>query len=140
MSMLSNLVWHLREYSKKNTGATANLLNEAARTIEVLSAKLSAANLERSSQYYNNGWIPCSERLPDMHDAGILKKLGIKEQSNKCIITVAHETESVVDNDAWLNDGKWYSDYLRFLEAGKKPFEVTAWMPLPEPYVPKEDE
>ena len=49
-------------------------------------------------------------------------------------ISCRHEAESVIDNNAELRDGKWYSDYLRFLEAGKKLFEITAWMPLPEPY------
>ena len=79
-------------------------------------------------------WIPVTVRLPEMHDAGILKKLGVNQRSKKCIITVAHEEEAVVDNDAELRDGEWYSTYLRFLKAGKKPFKVTAWMPLPEPY------
>ena len=29
-------------------------------------------------------WIPCSERLPDEKDAGILKKLGIEKKVRGC--------------------------------------------------------
>lgn len=42
------------------------LLNEAADTIEFLSAKLQAVNMERSERYYGGGWILCNaENLPD---------------------------------------------------------------------------
>ncbi len=72
-----------------------------------------------------------------MHDAGILKKLGIMQRSDKCLITIEKDGERIVDNDAEYRDGRWHSDFLRFLKAGKKEFMVTAWMPLPEPYQEK---
>lgn len=41
-------------------------LNKAADTIEALSAKLAAANMERSDRYYGGGWISCDkDNLPD---------------------------------------------------------------------------
>lgn len=86
-----------------------------------------------STQY----WIPTEKQLPEMHDAGILKKIGIMQRSDICIITVRVEKEYAVDNDAELRDGKWHSDLLRFLDAGKKRYEVIAWMPLPESYMPE---
>ena len=80
-------------------------------------------------------WIPCSEKLPEMHDAGILKRLGILERSDKCLITIAVDGEATVDNNAELRDRAWHSDFLRYLKNADKPFKVTAWMPLPKPYV-----
>lgn len=43
-------------------------LSQAANTIEVLSAKLSVANMERAKAYYGVGWILCSERLPTIEE------------------------------------------------------------------------
>ena len=72
-----------------------------------------------------------------MRDAGILKKLGINLRSDKCLIVISDGKDQIVDNDAELRDGKWHSDTLRWLSAGKKTFEVTHWQPLPKP--PKEE-
>lgn len=56
MSMITELVKKLRnlaeEYSIADTD-TMEILNNAAYVIEELSAKLQAANMERSNQYYN---------------------------------------------------------------------------------------
>ena len=79
-------------------------------------------------------WISVEDRLPEMYDAGILKKIGIMQRSRKVIAAISDGKEWIVDNNAELRDGKWYSDTIRFLEAGKKQFKVTHWMPLPEPY------
>ena len=65
MSLISKQIDELRAYAKDRKGELAKLINDAADTIEVLSAKLHASNMERSSQHYNDGWIPCSERLPE---------------------------------------------------------------------------
>ena len=78
-------------------------------------------------------WISVEDRLPEMYDAGILKKIGIMQRSRKVIAAISDGKEWIVDNNAELRDGKWYSDTIRFLEAGKKQFKVTHWMPLPEP-------
>lgn len=79
-------------------------------------------------------WIPCSKKLPEMHDAGpMMKLLGIKEESKKVEISVkAGGVSSVISG--WLRDGKWYSPELNAYVARKMNYEVTAWMPLPEPY------
>ena len=54
MSLISKQINELREYAK--------LINDAADTIEMLSAKLHASQMERSSQYYNDGWVPVDEK------------------------------------------------------------------------------
>lgn len=67
MSMISKQIDDLRAYAKDRKGELAKLVSDAADTIEMLSAKLSAANMERSARYYHGGWIPCSERLPELN-------------------------------------------------------------------------
>lgn len=63
MSMISNLIDRLNMESKNHVQPyVRNLLKEAAMTIEELSAKLNASQMEKSSAYYNSGWIPCEER------------------------------------------------------------------------------
>ena len=60
--------------------------------------------------------------LPKMHDAGILKKIGVMQRSRKVIAAITDGNEYIVDNNAELRDGKWYSDTIRMLEAGKRNF------------------
>ena len=62
---------------------------------------------------YNNGWIPCSERLPDTY--------------GKYLVTYRINGNLLVD--AWLFNG---IDFNQTEEV-----EVIAWQPLPEPYKPK---
>lgn len=57
MSLISKQIDELRAYAKDNNGELAKLISDAADTIEELSAKLHSANMERSSQYYNDGWV-----------------------------------------------------------------------------------
>ena len=70
MSMISEQIERLRKIA--DTGFSergmARELFDAADTIEELSAKLASANMARSTAYYNDGWIPCSERLPEIRD------------------------------------------------------------------------
>ena len=75
--------------------------------------KLSARNLEESSRYYNKGWIPCKERLPER---GVL------------VLTC--------DRNGWIsvNVNNSYGSIKNDFECGY----YEAWMPLPEPYKEKQ--
>lgn len=107
MSMISELVSELRSESDK-CHARRNLLYVAASVIEELSAKLANANKENSEQYYNDGWIPCSERLPENNGWYLVtNELGVVQQQDWCA----------------LHWGKLRDD------------AVLAWQPLPQPYV-----
>lgn len=70
MSMISEQVADLREKAQifEDSGCATNgivkTFREAADTIEELSAKLADVNMERSTAYYNDGWIPCSMLPP----------------------------------------------------------------------------
>lgn len=74
-------------------------------------------------------WIPCSERMPEEKDAGILKKLGTNKRSDYVIATVDVKGERMTVT-ACTYDGVWHWD----MKYAFPDFKVVAWMPLPEPY------
>lgn len=74
-------------------------------------------------------WIPCSERLPEEKDAGILKKLGIEKRSEDVLATVEVKGERMTVTACTYN-GKWEWD----MKYAFPDYKVIAWMPLPEPY------
>lgn len=72
MSTLSEQIKSMRDCVKKwqtfenmPSSEPFKLLSESADTIEALSAKLAAANMDRSDRYYSGGWIACEDRLPE---------------------------------------------------------------------------
>ena len=69
--------------------------------------------MERSSQYYNDGWIPCSEKLPD----------------DGRVVLWCNEHGSVFTSAITVRVGKSWA-------IGKKHrlSEIVAWMPLPKRY------
>ena len=118
MSMISKQIEELRFYTKDRKGELAKLINDAADTIEMLSAKLQASQMERSSQYYHGGWIPCSERSPDEYGEYLVTKHTI--QSDGTAKNTASNDIAYFDNDGF-----------------HKADMVIAGMPLPEPYTEK---
>ena len=88
---------------------------DAAYTIEQLSAKVMAANMEKSTAYYNGGWIPCDERLPD-DDTKVLCQTITKKGIINFVI-------------GYHADDRWCCGMNS---------NVVAWLPLPEPYKPEE--
>ena len=139
MSMISEQVKKIRKVAKCVYLSTekevaddiASTLNQAADTIEALSAKLAAANMERSDRYYGGGWIACEDRLPeDMEDVLIFFKAAIDGGT--------HDGEEILSfgigyylkyNREWVFfTSKHIKDY---------PQKVLEWQPLPEqPYRP----
>lgn len=69
---------------------------------------------------YNNGWIPCSERLPEIRQ--------------DCLVTVRY-TGFMGMHGFWVKTGHMESenDWCGDCSNG----EVIAWQPLPEPYQQK---
>ena len=135
MSMISKQIDELRSYANNRKGELAKMVNDAADTIELLSEKLSAANMERSSQYYNDGWIACVERMPVVN-----AQVWLNIKGSGCII--GQEGESIEDamnrvgNLRWVTEGYLGSD--GWYGSDGWPMKVTpiAWMPIkwPEPW------
>lgn len=87
MSMISKQVRRIRTMADiiQHNGIKL-LLTEAADTIEALSAKLAAANMERSDRYYGSGWQPISEYSRDKYDWVLVKYFDGEEE---CVPQVA---------------------------------------------------
>ena len=102
--------------------------NGVANSIEIV---------KQEAEQYNNGWIPCSERLPEeygdylvawkplyMSAEDIIKKVGR---------AVPHFYEIVeYDPD---DEALWIGS----IEQAQGEYEIIAWQPLPQPYQPKGD-
>lgn len=121
MSMITELVERLRTLADivkdiaDNSTDTVKTLREAADTIKVQSAKIHAYAMERSSAYYNGGWIPVSERLPKPYEQ-VLRTVKSIGWNGTFHIHVDLGSICPIDTD------------------------VIAWMPLPKPYEPQERE
>ena len=72
-------------------------------------------------------WIPVSERLPD-NGYGVL--VTVNGKHNNITFVNALEIAEYVNTEGWIIEG-----YLDWLDP-----DVTAWMPLPEPYKESEQE
>lgn len=71
--------------------------------------------VNKVAEEYNNGWIPCSERLPDIHEG--------KTQSEEVYTVVEWEDGEITYSVGWYNkSGKWNED--------SKICKVVAWKPI----------
>ena len=73
------------------------------------------------------GWIPVSERLPE-NGCGVLATVNGKH--NNTTFIDALEIAEYDSDEGWIIEG-----YLDWINP-----DVTAWMPLPEPYKESEEE
>ena len=109
--------------------------------------------VEQVEKEYNNGWIPCSERLPKVEtEVLILAKRKIRDGYFRYIITTAMYEDGTVsksdsrwywydieceydkENDCYVVPEGWreikhYNFYNNQVDD-----EVIAWQPLPVPY------
>ena len=92
--------------------------------------------VQEVAEEYNDGWIPCSVRLPEEHDSIFAKLKGtdkwydamFEKISDDVNVTVEFEDGTRKTMTLHTNDGKW--------NTGNRiaKFNVIAWQPLPEPY------
>ena len=76
-------------------------------------------------------WIPCSERVPELHRVDMESEGEYYMISDSVIIT---DGERVSISEYEIDDGDrrgWIAHDFEEIE------DVIAWMPLPEPYRPK---
>lgn len=109
MSMISEQVKGLRIAAVYKEHSLKMLLEQAADTIEALSAKLQAANMERSADC--GGWIPCKNKMPEIGKPVLV----CDKQGNVCVRAI---TCKIKGKKYWSQDK----------------YDVVAWQPLPKPY------
>lgn len=71
--------------------------------------------IQQIAEKYNNGWIPCSERLPEEATTVLLQDFDGFYQLGVC--TVKNGLQGFADGDWWASSNNF-----------------IAWQPLPEPY------
>ena len=80
-------------------------------TIEVVTICGVINIINELAKEYNNGWIPCSERLPE---------------ENKAVLVCTNENQIDVD---------YYGGYIKdFIGLKGTEQYAIAWQPLPQPY------
>ena len=80
-------------------------------------------------EYYGGGWIPCSERLPEITVIGYGDT---KMYSEDMLVALRWYDGDVTTETGWYNrKGTWSND--------SNDCKVIAWQPLPPAYEPKED-
>lgn len=82
--------------------------------------------VKQAAAEYNNGWIPCNERLPEEMELVLIYAESTARGGSIRVV-------------AQLDNGFWFaqtsSDTLGLTGIGQ--YNVIAWQPLPEPYQPK---
>lgn len=103
---------------------------------EVFAKKIERNNMAIKAlekQKYN-GWIPCSERLPEAKE----KRFGNKQKRTEVLVTlrnglVKEMTFEFATKEFWeAGDENWIEHWKE--DANDSGCEVIAWQPLPEPY------
>lgn len=93
--------------------------------------------LEEECKEQNNGWILCSERMPEEHDTQMKKFKGTSQwesfmwekQSDTVLVTCLLESGECYVQTSNTHDGKWHLGNGLIRVTSK---DVIAWQPLPE--------
>lgn len=76
---------------------------------------------------YNNGWIPCSEKLPEeAKTTGYVEEDYVDGKLTEYIVMILGAKKPTTLY--YAGDGHWYD------VASQEYYPVIAWQPLPEPY------
>ena len=78
--------------------------------------------VKQEAEQYNNGWIPCSERLPEVPEG---------TEDDDCPefnVTIKGASRAAILRCS--SDGTWFDEFGHI-------YPVIAWQPLPAPYQPK---
>lgn len=118
MSVISEQVNALKELAElQNIPYHKRIIKRAADTIESLSAKLQAEDMERSADC--GGWISCKVRLPDVEASENVKSGICTDNGERFLIT---------DTDGYVYESTFWLSTQEFED------NAIAWMPKPEPY------
>lgn len=86
-----------------------------------------------------NNWIPCSERMPDEYEWLGTKKFGTTI-SDEVYVTFENQKGERFCKHLSFQNGELNHYDQHHIDVWYKGSKPIAWMPLPTPYQPKEDE
>lgn len=94
--------------------------------------------VKQEAEQYNNGWIPCSERLPEERDW----YLAVFEEVDTGFIGLPYIADYLMGSHTkFTTEDGWIIRNCSDTEDGSaeyyKNLRCVAWQPLPEPYQPK---
>lgn len=100
--------------------------------VECIPSEVVFEIINQLAEEHNNGWIPCSERLPDekVYDDGYV------EPSDDVLVYTRYGNRKV---SRYWGNRRNKRDYYDWVDIKCRKNEVLAWMPLPAPYIEKED-
>lgn len=123
MSMIEQQVKNLKEMairqrnnakvSEKVFFEIGNALSQASDTIEALSAKLAAANMEQSDRYYVGGWIACDKNNLPGEEVLCCDKYG------EMILGYISEDEESETGFCAENDNEYMYNCVKWIEKPK---------------------
>ena len=117
---ISEQVKELREVAEMYDGLDGgDILREAADTIESLSAKLQAANMERPDPRLDNGWIYCDEWIPSTVEYMELEPTPCMKR-----LEIAYMTDTVEYLIGFYDGSKWMDKHHNIIK------NVIAWKPF----------
>lgn len=139
MSMISEQIDELRAVAEgfEHKGIQ-RMARQAADTIEELSAKLANANMERSTAYYNDGWISVSSgKLPE-NEERVWVVLTHTYEDEYIEYSVARYLKFENDECHWCEVQNGYLEWDKYSNGhgGSSFYKVIAWKPI-APYQPK---
>lgn len=116
---LKKLYVDLQLSSKNNIEITAYAGKEQAIGIAIEYINEVAKEYVTDTNTGNNGWITCSERLPDVPEG--------TEDEDCPEFNVTIKGAKIATTLKCAPDGTWFDEYGNI-------YKVIAWQPLPEPY------
>ena len=84
---------------------------------------------------YNNGWIPCSEQLPEEYGDYLVAWRPLSMSGEDIMKKVGREVPHFYEIVEYDPDDE--ALWIGSIEQAQGEYEIIAWQPLPQPYQPK---
>ncbi|MGN1150522.1 MAG: DUF551 domain-containing protein [Lachnospiraceae bacterium] len=91
--------------------------------------------VKQEAEQYNNGWIPCSERLPKEYGDYLVAWRPLSMSAEDIMKKVGREVPHFYEIVEYDPDDE--ALWIGSIEQAQGEYEIIAWQPLPQPYQPK---